>query len=41
MSEGFFVLFLPYIIYGARVFVPARTLIGVKLLMSIKNEAEL
>jgi hypothetical protein len=30
MLDGFLVLFLPYEIYGAGVFVPARILIGVK-----------
>jgi len=32
MLDGFLVLFLPYEIYGAGVFVPARILIGVKML---------
>ena len=31
MFDGFLILFLPYNIYWAGVFVPARTLIGVKL----------
>ena len=31
MFDGFLILFLPYDIYWAGVFVPARTLIGVKL----------
>ncbi len=35
MFDGFLVLFIPYDIYGAGVFVPARTLIGVKLLSNV------
>ena len=31
MLDGFLILFLPYDIYWAGVFVPAQTLIGVKL----------